>query len=379
MKAKELTIEQKAKRYDEAIEKFDVILNLNTVKESGTIFADDVRKILPELAESEGEKIRKALISYHKSTIDIDGIKGDEIVSWLEKQSEQKTEPKFKIGDYVKNTNYKGEPIYEIVYIDKECYICEYRGKERMGDKAVMHFSFDNPYLRLAQKPADKVALQFHKGDWIVHHGTENIYQVVAIIGNHYQLKYGNTYTVQNCADVVRCARLWDISDAKDGDILASDNGLAFIYNGYLEEQQWPFAYGGINIYGRFNICDGLLPFTHQKVVPATKEQRDTLMKAMADAGYTFDFEKKELKKIEQPKLTKFEDAIREIKTRIAQCNGFNRKNREEVFSLLDSLRPQSTWKPSEEQLDSLYDVLNPCDGFNREVLESLYQDLKKL
>ena len=31
----------------------------------------------------------------------------------------------------------------------------------------------------------------------------------------------------------------------------------------------------------------------------ATKEQRDTLMKAMADAGYTFDFESKELKKIE--------------------------------------------------------------------------------
>ena len=32
-------------------------------------------------------------------------------------------------------------------------------------------------------------------------------------------------------------------------------------------------------------------------VYPATKEQRDTLIKAMADAGYTFDFEKKELKK----------------------------------------------------------------------------------
>ena len=31
---------------------------------------------------------------------------------------------------------------------------------------------------------------------------------------------------------------------------------------------------------------------------PATKEQRDTLMKAMTNAEYTFDFEKKELKKI---------------------------------------------------------------------------------
>ena len=36
-------------------------------------------------------------------------------------------------------------------------------------------------------------------------------------------------------------------------------------------------------------------------------------------------------------------------------------------------------WKPSEEQLNSLYDVLNPCDGFDKELLESLYNDLKKL
>lgn len=81
----------------------------------------------------------------------------DEIV---EKMSEQKptdkVEPKFRIGDFVKNTNYQGEPIYEIVYMDKECYICEYRGKENMGDKTVIHFAFDNPYLRLVeQKPAE--------------------------------------------------------------------------------------------------------------------------------------------------------------------------------------------------------------------------------
>ena len=67
---------------------------------------------------------------------------------------EHNLSPKFRIGDFVKNTNFHGEPIYEIVYIDKECYICEYRGKENMGDKAVMHFSFDNPYLRIVQKPA---------------------------------------------------------------------------------------------------------------------------------------------------------------------------------------------------------------------------------
>ena len=60
---KELSIEEKAERFDEVVEKFDVILNLNTVKESGTIFADDVRKILPELKESEDERISNEIIS----------------------------------------------------------------------------------------------------------------------------------------------------------------------------------------------------------------------------------------------------------------------------------------------------------------------------
>lgn len=42
--------------------------------------------IIPELKESEDGKIRKALVRFHKSTIDIDGIKGADILAWLEKQ-----------------------------------------------------------------------------------------------------------------------------------------------------------------------------------------------------------------------------------------------------------------------------------------------------
>lgn len=72
-----------------------------------------------------------------------------------EKKKEQKPVPKFRVGDYVKDTNYKGAPLYQIVGIDKECYICEYRGDKAMGDRAVMHFTFDNPYLRLEPQPVE--------------------------------------------------------------------------------------------------------------------------------------------------------------------------------------------------------------------------------
>lgn len=46
--------------------------------------------LIPELKESDDERIRKALVRFHKSTIDVDGIKGEEIVAWLEKQGEKK-------------------------------------------------------------------------------------------------------------------------------------------------------------------------------------------------------------------------------------------------------------------------------------------------
>ena len=35
---------------------------------------------------SEDKKIKEALIKFHKSTIDIDGIKGKDIVAWIENQ-----------------------------------------------------------------------------------------------------------------------------------------------------------------------------------------------------------------------------------------------------------------------------------------------------
>lgn len=44
--------------------------------------------------ESEDEMIRKALVRFHKSTIEIYGIKGKEILAWLEKQA-----PKPKWGE----------------------------------------------------------------------------------------------------------------------------------------------------------------------------------------------------------------------------------------------------------------------------------------
>lgn len=55
--------------------------------------ATEIEHIFPELAESEDEKIRKAVITYIKYNVsDISGWSKKELIAWLEKQGEQKFE-----------------------------------------------------------------------------------------------------------------------------------------------------------------------------------------------------------------------------------------------------------------------------------------------
>lgn len=71
------------KLYNEALKRAKGICN---VPDQDDITIARMEYLFPELKESKDEKIRKALVRFHKSTIDVDGIKGEDILSWLEKQ-----------------------------------------------------------------------------------------------------------------------------------------------------------------------------------------------------------------------------------------------------------------------------------------------------
>ena len=75
------------KAYKEALERAKN-LHEDAIDMGENIRAKQCEIIFPELAESEDERIRKALIRYHQSTIDVDGIEGKKIIAWLEKQGE---------------------------------------------------------------------------------------------------------------------------------------------------------------------------------------------------------------------------------------------------------------------------------------------------
>ena len=89
---KELTIEEKAKRYDEALTKARNIVNSINV---GLIGKDSFEAVFPELKESEDEKIRKELLQIAEESEDsfymvMTPNKREKLIAWLEKQGEQK-------------------------------------------------------------------------------------------------------------------------------------------------------------------------------------------------------------------------------------------------------------------------------------------------
>ena len=146
------------------------------------------------------------------------------------------------------------------------------------------------------QKSDNKVEPKFKVGDWICHTVYKKPLLIVEDLGEgDFRTEPKSIITAKEFREGV--FRLWTIQDAKDGDILDA-NGAPFIYKQH--DKDYVYFYCGINLAGTFIEADEIDVWNNNyKVYPATKDQRDILFEGMADAGYTFDFEKKELKEIE--------------------------------------------------------------------------------
>ncbi len=88
----ELTIEQKAQRYDEAIKVAKSKIKNNKDR---VLYEEDITDIFPEFRKSEDEEVKKALIKNLKERFGTKGTMGGildmpRVLAWLERQSEQK-------------------------------------------------------------------------------------------------------------------------------------------------------------------------------------------------------------------------------------------------------------------------------------------------
>lgn len=478
---KELSIEQKAIAYDEAIERAKKWYNAPNSDKMPTYTNRVIEEIFPELCESEDERIRKELIDIvKKSPITFAFEDKNKVLAWLEKQG-NKDKLIQELGEY--KVKYTQEVLNEYLNINNKDnerlrkttidFLKEFadKGYENAIECIDWLEKQGNQKLPIEKLPSEMITIgeslgfttqeecdeynkmvsdlimsdgkdkpKFKVGDWIIRsaEGFKHNTYLITEVKDYYvceELKGRRVTFTFN--DVHRNFKLWDISDAKPGDVLTYNNGAVEII---LLFKEWKNGYiGAAHTYAHVfndnininNWCD-----CGKDAHPATKEQRDLLFQKMKEAGYEWDSEKKELKKfhvIDEGKAemdycftkmmngekvssawseedmkealrTEYEkgraDAIAQMQKEwseedecyMAECinaiatkDGWSfeekRKTKHWLKHLKDRVQPQNTWKPSDDQMhafEQVYDWYNK-DFVPSETLTSLYDDLKKL
>ncbi len=304
----ELSIEEKAQRYDEAIEQLRAMMpNWERLSYNGKTFLQDITYILPELQESEDEMIRRVLIQETKGSEErlFEAVTNEEFIAWLEKKGEQKisfslpTEGEFPYNNPADTLDGEIENIWEKLSCDNK-----FTATKDGFHEVVVHFV--NWYEKQGeQKTTDKAEPKFEVGDWTVSKLDGKARQ---ILGVHHD-RYNNYYVVEddeyNINEYDRLHHHWTIKDAKEGDVLSFNDGhgndcIELIKSITDKKIEFWFCLTNGN---RYEVFDGNLPYTNlasrKDATPATKEQRDLLFAKMKQAEYEWNAEKKELKKIE--------------------------------------------------------------------------------
>ena len=179
------------------------------------------------------------------------------------------------------------------------------------------------------QKPVDKVEPKFHEGEWLCENEPNNyarFIQILETVNVQGKERYRISRDIHNDEDIVefdfveKYYHKFDIKDVKDGDVIVSqsqcDLGTWYGIFKSLDDDESMTVHCYLARDGRFETRKELcFDKDVSDVKPATKEQRDTLMKEMANAGYTFNFESKELKKIwEKPDMIQWKgDNLKEV------------------------------------------------------------------
>jgi len=359
----ELSLEEKAQRYDEAIEKlrslhddYDNVSTLIDIKE-------ELENIFPELA-SEDERIRKEIIDFATKANNVvtsilaNNYDFNKWLAWLEKQA----------SPVLSNSSNTGKP-----------------------------FNYENSNIQ--QKDfAPKVEPKFKVGDWITN-GIETIQITGYDIDYGYQVDYKGNLQHRDTDVIEKEYHLWSIQDAKDGDVLVTDKSV-FIYAKVLYSK--PYAYCGIDKFGVFkdNCLEHDWANSVDNIHPATKEQRDLLFQKMKEAGYEWDAGKKKLELLitnggdfesenceENPAWSEEDEHWRQKAIDFMKHPDWIKTTPtlvKDTISWLKSLKPNKQWKPTKEQMDALWRRIaeikisdeRPSDIY---ILGELYEQLENL
>lgn len=154
---------------------------------------------------------------------------------------------------------------------------------------------------------------KFKVGDWLCANELNdyaNNIKIVNIVDVFGKKRYKISRDYDSDLDLVEFNfieehyHLWTIQDAKDGDVIFYDEGWICIFK--CIHGIWYSSYCFITDDGEFHTgyeSHAVYSTIHGNAHPATKEQRDALMKAMNDAGYKWNTETKTLEKLVESKF----------------------------------------------------------------------------
>lgn len=295
---KELSIEEKAKRYDEA---FNVALE---TYQTQPMYKNWLEKMFPELKESEDEKIRKHLIKHfgNKSKEDWNDVPVKSILAWLEKQGEHADFlNKIQIGDKV-TRNEDGV----LVNLSQLNRVAKKQGEQ----KPVFEMKTPEESLGVDSGTYNKIVDECIYGEQKPACSEEDESRMDNLC--HFLEEYGNQY------------------------------------------------YGHLTLQGTISWLKSLKDRVQPKQRWSEEDKKlidDTchLINTLA-SGYG--------EKVTELITLSGTQMIASIKTRLR--------------ALVDS-RPQSTWKPSDEQMEALFEAHKQMSAYYHTPLLSLYNELKKL
>ena len=360
---KELSIGKKAKRYDGNYNVYTELINRlenvkNAIKKQNYGIAMDILcKPYPEFQittseeheeKSKGDNIRKSLFEYFKNRKcdgDIDetwyGISYDEILDWLEKHGEQK-------------------PVNRLKITAGNWYVCE---MEVMNENMVTAFHRDEIYYCPKDGYLDVRGALFEVG----------------------------------CLDVFRLATEKEIPQTKQ-EWSEDDEAILEKCIGAVKASCYSHSFKSEAENWLKSIKDRVQPQTKQEWKQENTDDLTDFENAMMHIGGSFFGENAGLDPNDTNAIREQANFLLELvsKQEWSEEDNYNyllvlgivredpdssleRKNR--LHSWFKSLKDRYTWKPSDEQLNNILDVLSfdNCTPKRRELLESLYKQLKKL
>jgi len=199
---KELSIEEKAKAYDEAIKKAEVLYKTAEPMSGCNVLLETV---FPKLKENEDERIRKSIIAIINNFVDNSNTFKPKMIAWLEKQGEHEGLDYPYVAGWRKNYKDNKPKVKHSVLMFTTHGIaegewlggewCQYRWSCKIKDEDVLYWLHLSDLENLEkengeQKPVDKAEPKFKQGDIIKEKETGNLFYVNSVENFGYTLHY---------------------------------------------------------------------------------------------------------------------------------------------------------------------------------------------